>query len=86
MSNEQARGNDVEKPYPTKEVVAKLPRLAEALEQEVTFEIMIAGERIYVPPHAVVEFEYERRGEEEEMEIELKWKRPASPEKASDGS
>jgi amphi-Trp domain-containing protein len=66
---------DVEKSYPTKEVVAKLRRLADALEEEKTFEIQIAGERIYVPPYATVEFEYERDGEEEELEIEVKWKR-----------
>jgi amphi-Trp domain-containing protein len=51
---------DVEKSYATKDVVDKLRRLADALEQEKTFEIQIAGERIYVPPHASVEFEYER--------------------------
>ena len=66
---------EIEKSYATKEVVAKLRRLADALEAEKTFEIQIAGERIYVPPYASVEFEYERQGEEEELEIEIKWKR-----------
>ena len=66
---------DVEKSYSNKEVVAKLRRLADALEAGKTFEIQIAGERIYVPPYAVVEFEYERTEEDEEVEIELKWKR-----------
>jgi amphi-Trp domain-containing protein len=66
---------DVEKSYPTKEVVAKLRRLADALEGGKTFEIQIAGERIYVPPYATVEFEYARDGEDEEVEIEVKWKR-----------
>jgi amphi-Trp domain-containing protein len=66
---------DVEKAYPTKEVVAKLRRLADALEEGKTFEIQIAGERVYVPPYASVEFEYQREGDSEEMEIELKWKR-----------
>ena len=66
---------DVEKSYSTKEVVAKLRRLADALEEEKTFEIRIAGERIYVPPYATVEFEYEREGDEEGVEIELRWKR-----------
>lgn len=68
------REKDVEKSYSTKEVVAKLRRLADALEEKKTFEIQIAGERIYVPPHATVEFEYERVGDEEEVEIELRWK------------
>ncbi len=66
---------DVEKSYSNKEVVAKLRRLADALEEEKTFEIQIAGERIYIPPHATVEFEYERQGDEEEVEIELRWQR-----------
>ena len=66
---------DVEKSYSNKEVVAKLRRLADALEAEKIFEIQIAGERIYVPPHATVEFEYERHEDEEEVEIELRWKR-----------
>ncbi len=66
---------EVEKSYATKEVVAKLRRLADALENEKTFEIQVAGERIYVPPYATVEFEYAREGDEEELEIEIKWKR-----------
>ena len=66
---------DVEKSYSNKEVVAKLRRLADALEAGKTFEIQIAGERIYIPPYATVEFEYERQGDEEEVEIELRWQR-----------
>lgn len=67
---------EVEKSYRNHEVVGKLRRLADALEQDKTFEIQIAGERIYVPPYATVEFEYER-GEDgaEEMEIEIKWRK-----------
>lgn len=65
---------EAEKSYSNKEVVAKLRRLADALEAGKTFEIQIAGNRIYIPPYATVEFEYERRGEEEEVEIELTWK------------
>ena len=66
---------DLEKSYSNSEVVGKLRRLADALEAEKTFEIMIAGERIYVPPYASIEFEYQREGDEEEIEIELRWKR-----------
>lgn len=66
---------DVEKSYSNREVVAKLRRLADALEAEKTFEIQVAGERVYVPPYAAIEFEYQREGESEELEIELKWKR-----------
>ena len=66
---------DVEKSYPNKGVVAKLRRLADALEQGRAFDIQVAGERVRVPPHATVEFEYQREGDEEELEIELKWTR-----------
>ena len=69
---------DVEKSYAIKEVIAKLRRLADALEAEKLFEIQNAGERIYVPPYAVVEFGYQSEGDEEEVEIELKWKRRSS--------
>ncbi len=68
-------GIDVEKTYSTKATVNKLLRLAAALEAEETFEIQIAGERVYVPPYATVEIEYERTEDEEAIEIELKWKR-----------
>ncbi len=72
---EETKEIDVEKTYSNKEVVDKLRRLADALEQEKTFEIQIAGERIYVPPYATIEFEYEREGNDEEMEIEIKWRK-----------
>ncbi len=66
---------DIEKTYSAKAMVNKLLRLAIALEAEETFEIQIAGERVYVPPSATIEIEYERGETEESMEIELKWKR-----------
>ncbi len=75
MGADKETEKEVEKSYSSHDTVAKLRRLADALEQEKTFEIQIAGERIYVPPYASVEFEYARDGEEEEVEIELKWKR-----------
>ncbi len=66
---------DVEKTYSNKGVAAKLRRLADALEQGKTFDIQVAGERVRVPPRATVEFEYQREGDEEELEIEVKWTR-----------
>jgi len=66
---------EVEKSYANKDVAAKLRRLADALEEGKAFEIQVAGRRIYVPPYARVEFEYESAGDEEELEIEIKWKR-----------
>jgi len=65
---------DVEKMYSTPEVVAKLRRLADALETGNPFRIQIAGERIYVPARAEFSVEHERGSDEEEVEFQLKWK------------
>ena len=64
---------DVERVYSTKEFVAKLRRLADALEAGRRFEIQVAGERIYVPARAEFNVEHEREGDEEELEFQLKW-------------
>jgi len=64
---------DIEKDYPRPEFIDKLRRLADALEQGKQFEIMIAGERIYVPVRATYNIEHERSGDEEEIEFQIKW-------------
>ncbi|HVM35654.1 MAG TPA: amphi-Trp domain-containing protein, partial [Actinomycetota bacterium] len=56
------------------ETVAKLRRLADALEQETPFRIQIAGERIRVPAKAEFTIEHERGENEEEVEFQLKWR------------
>lgn len=64
---------DVEKVYSTDEVVAKLRRLADALEKGSPFRIQVAGERIRVPARAEFSIEHERGDDEEEVEFQLKW-------------
>jgi amphi-Trp domain-containing protein len=64
---------DLERIYSTKEVVAKLRRLADALEQDKPFRIQIAGERFWVPARAEFSIEHEREEDEEEVEFQLKW-------------
>jgi amphi-Trp domain-containing protein len=64
---------DVERIYSTPDVVAKLRRLADALETNQAFRIQIAGERIRVPARAEFSVEHERGDEEEEIEFQLKW-------------
>ena len=66
---------DLEKTYSTSEFVAKLRRLADALESDDRFEIQIANERIYVPADAVFNIEHERSDGEEEIEFQIKWSR-----------
>ena len=68
-------GRDVEKDYPKVEFVAKLRRLADAIEQGERFEIQIAGERIHVPVRATFNLEHERSDEDEEIEFQIKWRR-----------
>lgn len=69
----EKRDRDIEKIYSTEEFVAKLRRLADALEKDERFEIKVAGERIYVPKKAEFTVEHEREDDEEELEFQLKW-------------
>ena len=75
---------DVERIYSTQEVVAKLRRLADALEQDKPFRIQIAGERFWVPERAQFSIEHERGEDEEEIEFQLKWPVVAAGDEESD--
>ncbi len=75
---------DVEKIYSTPEVVAKLRRLADALEQDKPFRIQIAGERFWVPVRAQFSIEHEREDDEEEVEFQLTWSLDDEAEDESD--
>ncbi len=66
---------DIEKGYPKAEFVAKLRRLADAIEKGDRFAIQIEGERIYVPVRAQFTIEHERSDDEEEIEFQIKWYR-----------
>ncbi len=78
------RERDVEKGYSTPEVVAKLRRLADALETGRPFRIQVAGERIYVPVRAEFTVEHERGSDEEEVEFQLKWSLEDGEDEASE--
>lgn len=56
--------------YPLPDFIAKLRRLADALESGQQFEIMIAGERTSVPVRARFDIEHEREG----GEFQVKWR------------
>jgi amphi-Trp domain-containing protein len=66
---------DIEKVYTVKEFVAKLRRLADALEQQQPFTIQVANERFTVPTDAQMSVEHERGEDGEELEFQLKWQR-----------
>ena len=69
------KNRDIERGYPVAEFVAKLRRLADALETGKPFSIQVAGERLHVPAGAVFNIEHEREGGREELEFQLQWKR-----------
>lgn len=66
---------DIEKVYSVSEFVAKLRRLADALEQNKPFTIQVANERFTVPMNAEMSVEHERSEDGEELEFQLTWKR-----------
>jgi len=69
------KDRDIEKGYTVQQMVAKLRRLADCLENNKPFQIQIAGERIYIPSSATFNIEHEREGTVEEVEFQFKWER-----------
>lgn len=72
-SSKTTRKRDIEKAYPKKDFIAKLRRLADALERDQPFRLQIAGQRIAVPKQAIINIEHERGAQEEEIEFQIKW-------------
>jgi amphi-Trp domain-containing protein len=66
---------DIEKGYSVKQIVAKLRRLADCLENGKQYKIQITGERISVPANAIFNIEHERESNTEEVEFQFKWER-----------
>lgn len=64
---------DLTKAYSRAQFVAKLRRLADAIESERAFTIQVAGERLHIPANAVFTIEHERSGNEQELEFQLLW-------------
>lgn len=64
---------DVEKVYARSEFVAKLRRLADAIERNEPFTIQVAGHRFTVPADASISVEHEKTEEQEELEFQLVW-------------
>lgn len=73
------RTRDIEKDYPKAAFVAKLRRLADAIENDKRFVIRVAGERVSVPSRAQFNIEHERGSAEEEIEFQIKWNPGTNP-------
>lgn len=67
------KARDIERTYTAKQFVAKLRRLADAIENDERFRIQIGGERVSIPSDAVISVEHEREGKEEEVEFQIRW-------------
>ena len=66
---------DIEKGYTLSQMVRKLKRLVDCLENNKPFRIQIAGERLVIPSSATFNIEHEREGMMEEVEFQFKWER-----------
>lgn len=68
------RDRDLERVYTRAQFVAKLRRLADALETERPFVIQVAGERLRVPADTEFNIEHERSGGRDEIEFQVRWR------------
>ena len=68
------RARDIERTYTRAQFIAKLRRLADALETRKAFTIQVAGERLHIPARADFNIEHERAGGASELEFQLRWK------------
>ena len=65
---------DLTRTYSRASFVAKLRRLADAIEAEQAFSIQVAGERLRIPADVTFNVEHERAGKDEELEFQLLWR------------
>ena len=70
----RAAKRDIERAYSRAQFVAKLRRLADALETRRPFTIQVAGERLHIPAQALFNIEHERAGGTDELEFQLRWR------------
>ncbi len=64
---------DLTRTYSRTQFVAKLRRLADAIETSRPFTIQVAGEKLRIPADVVFNIEHERTGANEELEFQLLW-------------
>jgi amphi-Trp domain-containing protein len=68
------RQRDLERTYSRPQFVAKLRRLADALEVGAPFTIQVAGERLRLPADVAFNIEHERAGGLDELEFQVRWR------------
>jgi amphi-Trp domain-containing protein len=72
------RARDLERAYPRAQFVAKLRRLADAIETGRPFTIQVGGERLHIPAKATFNIEHERTDGQDELEFQMRWEGGAS--------
>lgn len=65
---------DVERNVNTAQFVATLRRIADCLEGDESVRIQVKGKRFVIPKSAELSIEHEAEGEDEELELQLRWK------------
>ena len=68
------RARDIERTYTRAQFIAKLRRLADALETREPFTVQVAGERLHIPSSADFNIEHERTAGTSELEFQLRWR------------
>lgn len=68
---------DVERIRSTQQFVATLRRVADALEKGEPFRIQVVDSRFTVPADAELSVEHEVQDDQEELELQLRWRRSA---------
>ncbi len=66
---------DVERDCKPAEFVQTLRRLADAIETGESFRIQVVNSRFTVPADATLSIEHEADDGDEELELQLRWKR-----------
>jgi amphi-Trp domain-containing protein len=67
------RDRDLERTYSRAQFVAKLRRLANAVETGKSFTIQVASERLRIPANAAFNIEHERTKGTDELEFQVRW-------------
>jgi amphi-Trp domain-containing protein len=66
---------DVERNLSSNQFAATLRRIADAIEQGEPVRIQVAQKRFVIPVNAALSIEHEVEGDEEELELQLRWSR-----------
>ncbi len=66
---------DVERDLTVDQFVATLRRIADVLEGDDSVRIQVKGQRFTIPKSARLSIEHEVEGGQEELELQLRWRR-----------